>query len=400
MISICLVDDAIAKNLRPLTDLRSVATIPLGSASIGQRWAAQFPNQPISVDTRPDWLPEFQHQLPAVPLAQTAPQTIIALTRFIPDSFFSLILDAANQSKPTCFVAPNGTCVAVAGATLDPREWAPQLGQSMTISNGIVLIECPVIERAWDIIGISPQLIDIELNRVNSTPSQDVSGCVSTRAPQSIWISPSATIDDFVMLDASSGPIVIDHHAVIESHTRISGPTYIGSQTHILGGKVRGCCIGPNCKISGEMSASVVAGYSNKAHDGFFGHSYIGQWVNVGAGSITSNLKNTYGTVSLDYYGKRIDTGLQFLGALIGDHAKLGIGSHLATGSIVGTGASVFGTRVHAKRIPDFAWGESGSYSRYQLDVFERTASRVRARRGLTFRDDESTLVKQLYESH
>jgi UDP-N-acetylglucosamine diphosphorylase/glucosamine-1-phosphate N-acetyltransferase len=210
-----------------------------------------------------------------------------------------------------------------------------------------------------------------------------------------ILIGDRSVVEDFVVLDARSGPIVIESDVVIESHSRIDGPAYIGPYSRILGGRIRGSSIGPHCKIAGEMSQCVVAGYSNKGHDGFWGNSYIGYWVNIGANSVTSNLKNTYGSISLNYFGATIDTGQQFLGALVGDHVKLGIGSHLATGSMVGMGSSVYGTSLHSKYIPPFTWGDSGDYRIVDIDPMIVAAARMKARRGQVLGSSEETLLRQ-----
>jgi len=140
--------------------------------------------------------------------------------------------------------------------------------------------------------------------------------------------------------------------------------------------------IGPRCNVRGELSNCVFLGYANKAHDGFVGHSVIGRWANIGAGTITSNLKNTYGRVRLEVAGTPIETGLQFLGSLIGDHAKTAIGTLLATGTVIGTGASVFDAVRPPKYVAPFAWGASGGGGpRMSRDGFLSVAERVLPRR-------------------
>jgi hypothetical protein len=141
---------------------------------------------------------------------------------------------------------------------------------------------------------------------------------------------------------------------------------------------------GPECRVRGEIAMSVFMGFANKSHDGFIGHSVVGPWVNLGAGTTTSNLKNTYGPVRLEVDGERIETGRVNLGTLFGDHAKTAIGTMLATGTVVSAGANVFGTPTPPKYIPPFAWGSSGA-ERVSEDGFLRVAERVMARRNVTF---------------
>jgi UDP-N-acetylglucosamine diphosphorylase/glucosamine-1-phosphate N-acetyltransferase len=147
-----------------------------------------------------------------------------------------------------------------------------------------------------------------------------------------------------------------------------------------MGGDITGCSIGDVCKVRGELSSTVFIGYSNKGHDGFAGHSYLGRWVNLGAGTITSNLKNTYGTVALWTTTGVRDSGLQFLGTMFGDHVKTGIGLRLSTGTVLGAGANVY-DQMPPKVVPPFAWGGAAPYSVYRADKFVETASRMMARR-------------------
>jgi hypothetical protein len=129
------------------------------------------------------------------------------------------------------------------------------------------------------------------------------------------------------------------------------------------------------------MSNSIVLGYSNKGHEGFVGHSYLGRWVNLGAGTTTSNLKNTYGPISLWTPAGIRETGLQFLGTMFGDHAKTGIGTLLTTGTVLGAGANVFGSHMPPKTVPPFAWGEGEPYGTHRLDKFLATAKVMMERR-------------------
>jgi hypothetical protein len=136
-------------------------------------------------------------------------------------------------------------------------------------------------------------------------------------------------------------------------------------------------------KVSGEMSVTLMLGQANKGHDGFVGHSVIGRWANLGAGTITSNLKNSYGEVSMWTPKGVARTGQQFLGSLIGDHVKTGIGTRLSTGSVIGAAANLFGTRMPPKYVAPFAWGDGEPWETFALDRFLSVATRVMARRSV-----------------
>ncbi len=197
-----------------------------------------------------------------------------------------------------------------------------------------------------------------------------------------------------MVFDATAGPIYVASAAHVRAFTRLTGPCYIGNGSTIVGGDISGCSIGPRSKIRGEISASIVLGYSNKGHEGFVGHSYLGRWVNLGAGTTTSNLKNTYGTVALWTPGGIRDTGLQFLGTLFGDHVKTGIGVHLTTGTVLGAGANIYSTVIPPKAVPPFALGEAPPYDTYEISKFLESAERMMSRRDVPLTDE----ARRLYQ--
>ena len=171
----------------------------------------------------------------------------------------------------------------------------------------------------------------------------------------------------------------------------------MGANTRLLGGEIRGSSIGPRCNIRGELASMVFLGFANKVHDGFVGSSVVGRWANFGAGTITSNLKNTYGPVHLEVNGQRVDTGLQLLGSLVGDHAKTAIGTLLGTGTILGTGANVFDAVRAPKYVPAFAWGGSGS-ERMARDGFLKIVERVLPRRDAILTDEMRAVLGRVYD--
>src|SRR5262249_37192887 len=149
-------------------------------------------------------------------------------------------------------------------------------------------------------------------------------------------IDPTAHLDPMVLIDTRSGPVVIDGAAVVSAFSRLEGPCYVGPRTQVLGAKVRGgTTLGPDGRGGGGVEASILQGHSNKYHEGFLGHSYVGEWVNLGAGTHTSDLRNDYGEVSVVVNGQRVATGRTKVGSFLGDHTKTGLGTLLNTGSNV-----------------------------------------------------------------
>jgi UDP-N-acetylglucosamine diphosphorylase/glucosamine-1-phosphate N-acetyltransferase len=192
-----------------------------------------------------------------------------------------------------------------------------------------------------------------------------------------------AAVEPGVVFDVRQGGVVLEAGVEVRHGTRLEGPVFVGANSKVLGGHIRASVLGPESRVHGEVAASVFLGYANKSHDGFVGHSVVGHWVNLGALTTTSNLKNTYGPVRLEIAGRRIETGRQNLGTLFGDHAKTAIGVMLATGTVISAGAHLFGPPTPPKYVPPFAWGSHGG-ERLTAEGFLRIAERVMPRRGVT----------------
>ena len=212
-----------------------------------------------------------------------------------------------------------------------------------------------------------------------------------------IYAEPEATIEPGVCFDVSGGSVLVRRGAVVRAFTRLVGPCVVGAGATVLGDRVHGCAIGDGAMVRGELSETIVLGQANKSHDGFVGHSYLGRWVNLGAGTITSNLKNTYGPVLMWTPNGVRDTGLLKLGTMFGDHVKTGIGLRLTTGSVVGAGSNVYGSQMPPKMVPPFSWGEGVALGTYRLDKFLETAERAMARRGFALGERGR---RQLAEAH
>jgi UDP-N-acetylglucosamine diphosphorylase/glucosamine-1-phosphate N-acetyltransferase len=205
-----------------------------------------------------------------------------------------------------------------------------------------------------------------------------------------------AKVEPGVVFDTRAGAIVLESGVEVRHGTRLEGPLHVGERSRLLGGHARLSVFGPRSTVNGEVSNSVILGYANKSHDGFLGHSVLGHWVNLGAGTITSNLKNTYGDVSLEVAGERIVTGRQFLGSLIGDHAKTSIGTLLATGTVIGAGANVFGAVQPPRYVPPMAWGADAG-QRMTEEGFLKVAGRVMPRRNITLTPERRASLSATY---
>lgn len=202
-------------------------------------------------------------------------------------------------------------------------------------------------------------------------------------APEAIHIGSGTRIKPCVVIDAEAGPVWIGDNVTILPHSYVQGPAFIGDGGLLQPGAVvhAGTTIGPGCKIGGEVEASIIHSFSNKQHDGFLGHSYVGSWVNIAADCINSDLKNTYGAVRVPINGRNVDTGEMFVGMFVGDHSKTGINVSFPTGSVIGFCSSVFAPRS-PKFVPSFAWIDDHAAARYDEHRGIALARKVMARRG------------------
>ncbi len=257
-------------------------------------------------------------------------------------------------------------------------------------------IEGVLLQGGYDLLTALETFLVADCADFMAAPSDGVPVGSTVLGDPSHVVCLGAVVEPGVVFDVRQGAVVADQGSEIRSGTRIEGPTYVGPGTKVLGGFVRGSVFGPECRVRGEVSASVFLGYSNKSHDGFVGHSILGHWVNLGAGTTTSNLKNTYGTVRLEVEGERIETGRINVGSLIGDHAKTAIGTMLGTGTVVSVGANVFGAPMSPRYIPPFAWGCTGE--RMTEVGFLRVAERVLARRNVAFSAERRESLRLTYQ--
>jgi UDP-N-acetylglucosamine diphosphorylase/glucosamine-1-phosphate N-acetyltransferase len=216
----------------------------------------------------------------------------------------------------------------------------------------------------------------------------------------SIFIDDGADIDAFVTLDARSGPIYISKGVKILPYSRIEGPCFLGERTVVsVSSSIKaGVSAGPDCRLGGEIEETIFQGKSNKAHYGFLGNSYVGEWVNIGAGTTNSNLKNNYSSIRVRSQDADIDSGKTFLGCAIGDHTKIAIGSLINTGSVIGVVTAIYGGKLMPKFVPSFSWGEARTLERYDVEKAISTAKAVMSRRKIEFADIDADLFRVIYE--
>jgi UDP-N-acetylglucosamine diphosphorylase/glucosamine-1-phosphate N-acetyltransferase len=255
--------------------------------------------------------------------------------------------------------------------------------------------EWPAVEVAgkllagvWDLVGDLATVLPADLERMRSAQAGGVIPRGTTvLGDPALVLAAEAAVEPGVVFDVRQGPIFLSPGVEVRSTARLAGPLAVAREARLVGGEISGSAIGPRCVVRGEVSGAVFLGYANKSHDGFLGSSVVGRWVNLGAGTITSNLKNTYGPVRLRLGATRYETGLIFLGSLIGDHVKTAIGTMLPTGCVIGVGANLFGSRRPPSEVPAFAWGVDEPGGVLECGRFVEIAERVLPRRDVAVDD-------------
>ncbi len=305
--------------------------------------------------------------------------------------------------------------VTAAFVIAEPLQKAPPPSMQFTgedasanlgVKADIVESEFDFYDYLWDLVDLNGKeitadysaLIDgVDLNRMIEQSRIDSS--VRILSESNLYIAPGAEIGAGAVIDNRHGPVVIDKDAIIGPLSYIEGPCYIGENTRIFRGNIReGCSFGPYCRVGGEVEQSIFQEYTNKYHDGFMGHAYLGSWVNLGAMTTNSDLKNNYNNIEVCLNGEIINTGLMKVGSFIGDHSKTGIGTLINTGVSIGFSCNIFGgTLITSREVPSFSWGDETGYDVYRLDKAMEVAQVTMSRRKVEFTEYDERLFAMIF---
>ncbi len=288
------------------------------------------------------------------------------------------------------WVLPQGTDSPNENDLLNPDSSAMDLPQ--------VEIAGQVLPNIWDLMSrngdqvCSDVLVLFPESRFTLAEGVHVSGT------ERVSLGEHVHLEAGVHLDATEGPIRLSNGAHVAAFTRLAGPAFVGPDTHVLGGSLGDVTIGPACRVRGEISSTVLLGYVNKAHEGYVGHAYVGRWVNFGALTTNSDLKNNYSKVRLHTAEGPVETGLIKVGCFLGDHVKTGIGTLLPTGCVVGVGSNLFGGLMAPVHVPPFSWGSADRLEEYDIARFLDTAELVMARREMSLEEGDRKLLQRAWE--
>lgn len=378
-----LFDESRRKNLLPLTFMRPVADIRFGILTIREKWELMLGCKTSSL-TEGYLAKKF-------PLVKEKDNLIIN-GAICPNK---ALLEEISQMEPGHALIKGDTILAMYLNELDFKA------QSDAVQEINTEIDCLQIVNTWDIFVKNAEAIKQDYNLItkNRKSAPLPAHCIAI-APENIFIEEGAQVLAST-LNATEGPIYIGKDAIIMEGCNLRGPLAICNNATVkMGAKIYGgTTIGPFSKIGGEVSNSVIFGYSNKAHDGFMGNSVIAEWCNIGADTNTSNLKNTYDSVKLWSYTDEtfVDTNQQFCGLIMGDHTKCGINSMFNTGTVVGVSSNVFGSGFQRNFIPSFRWGGVSGFQTFQPSKAATIAREVYKRRNLEFTEIDEQLLQDVF---
>ena len=276
---------------------------------------------------------------------------------------------------------------APAGTPAPDAEFFASPGKLLD-RTGAVALPGKTVSRVWELMSLTPaQIVEDVAGLFPGASSAAMPAGSHVIGAHPVVVGQGVVIEPCVVFDTTDGPVWLDDGARVRAFSRVAGPVYLGKGSTILGGTVEQASIGPVCRIRGEFAESVALGWCNKAHDGHIGHAYLGAWVNLGAETTNSDLKNNYSTIRLWTPEGDTDTGEIKVGCFLGDHVKTGIGLLLNTGTVVGAGSNLFGAAMPPKYVPPFSWGTGEDLSAYRADKFVEVAARAMERRKVPLGD-------------
>ncbi len=378
-----LFDEARRDNLLPLTFMRPVADIRFGILTIREKWE-HYLNAKTSTLTETYLSGKF-------PLIKEK-ENIIINGAICPNRE---LVHEIGKLNPGEVLVKGETVVAM---HVGESDFEKPTGQSKEIEISTGFLD---INNTWDIYSRNSQAIkeDFELIVAGRKSMPVPEHCIAIN-PGNIFIEEGAQVLAST-LNATDGPVYIGKDAVVMEGSNIRGPFALCNNATVkMGAKIYGgTTIGPHSKVGGEVNNSVIFGYSNKAHDGFMGHSVIAEWCNLGADTNTSNLKNTYDNVKIWNYPDEafIDTGLQFCGLIMGDHSKCGINTMFNTATVVGVSSNIFGSGYQRNFVSSFKWGGVAGFSTFLPKKAIEVAKGMYARRNLEFTDIDAQIIEDVY---
>jgi UDP-N-acetylglucosamine diphosphorylase/glucosamine-1-phosphate N-acetyltransferase len=410
LLTVCFYEDETYKHFFPLTLLRPVYVLRAGIVPLFRRFERYFSADSVCLVSRDQIAPLLaetfrDHPVNIIKRGETDVLFINGRIRSYGD-----LPELAGQSRLSTIFTSNDEVAAVL-FKVESLKAFPEIATQKEFQE-LYHRESANIPRSkttatlysycWEIMAdIEPEITaDFEYLKASFPLPRNVKvheGAFLVNQ-DNVFLGDGVEIHSGAVIDASNGPVYIGDNIRIEPHAAVVGPCFVGPNSVVLAGKITGSSIGHTCRVGGEVEESVFQAYVNKYHTGFIGHSYVGQWVNFGAMTTNSDLKNNYSSIRLTLNGELIDSGSIKVGSFIGDHTKFGIGTLLNTGINIGVCCNIFGgTLVTDKEVPSFSWGNSEKYERYEFEKALETVRKAAERRNHTLSDREASVLEAIF---
>ena len=405
--NICIFEDVNYSRLLPLVYFRPVYELRCGILTLREKISKQYPELPVSLHCRSYLKSLVEQQNPNLKVNAFSGKSCLFINgRIIADDILKAKISLEEENK-VYFKGDSCIAAKVSGSKLDIIEHLLSCLFSLSSFDGFEKeeIDANIVDYPWNLVNANGGQIVSDFKILTKDLKGDkVKGKIYEGAyllnRDNIYIGDGSKIKPGAVLDAESGPIYIGNNVEVYPNSTIEGPVFIGDDSKIkVGAKIyEDTSIGPVCKIGGEVEASIIHSHSNKQHDGFLGHSYLGMWVNLGADTNNSDLKNNYSNVKVTINNEQIDSGSMFVGLTIGDHSKSGINTMFNTGTVVGVFSNIYGGGFPSKHIPSFSWGGSESLVTYNIEKSIEVAKRVMNRRKIEMTEIDKELLKKVFD--
>jgi UDP-N-acetylglucosamine diphosphorylase/glucosamine-1-phosphate N-acetyltransferase len=384
-----LFDEAVADGWAPFSLTRPIGELRFGALLLRERIEAWVGQEAEGHLVGRPWLASFEEPgAPAIrtPLSlPTEAGRLLVSSRFVPERRSGRTFEADERADRAVVLVAGGVAV---GCYLPPgrdgvgADWLAEPGSLPGAAEREV--EGRVLDAPWDLVRLGPERTALDVAaRASDREARVLPDGVWRIGDEPLVLEEGVEIEPGVVLDLRHGPIGLGRDVRVRAGCRLEGPVWAGAGSRLLGGPIAGLATGPASYLRGEVAEVQAVGWINKAHEGHLGHALLGRWINLGAGTTNSDLKNNYGGVRVGPPGHEVDTGLLKLGCLVGDHAKTAIGTMLDTGTIVGAGANLFGPGRPPRWVAPFTWGFGQDAGVYRREAFLATAAVVMDRRGI-----------------
>lgn len=402
--SILLFEDAQVDQLAPITTARAAYSVTVGSYTLLDILA--FTQQELVSYIRPHLRTLCSLDQPHVRQVGDAsltstPAPILALNARLTPSLKTLatLREMLATGSDCAGIVWDGNQIA---AVLRPNWNWDHLASSTSAGIESVLIathQLPTLDYSLQLMTYPHEVISANMRIINESLQHRILSGQYKQLKDGVFVAPGARLGEYVLTETQNGPIVIESDAYVGPYTLLRGPVFIGAKSKILEHAAikDAVSIGHTTKIGGEVEAAIIEPYSNKQHHGFLGHSYLGSWINLGAGTCNSDLKNTYGTVNMEYHSGKAATGMQFLGCVMGDYSKTAINTGIFTGKVVGVCSMMYG--FVTSNVPSFVNYARlfGQMTTLPPDVMTATQNRMFARRKVEQRPCDMQLINDMY---